>query len=114
VKKFVLPTLDLTTLSSAEVDVEIKRQLSQLRYSLDQRSELGMVRALWIDAPQQRAFLLLVVHHFAVDGVSWRIVLEDLNTLAQTPEQQLPAPTMSLRAWGDHLAKQGESGARRN
>ena len=32
--------------------------------------------ALWVDATGQ---LALVVHHLAVDGVSWRILLEDLN-----------------------------------
>ncbi|WP_443333996.1 non-ribosomal peptide synthase/polyketide synthase [Streptomyces sp. MNU103] len=38
-----------------------------------------MLRAVWIDAGARRAGrLLLVVHHLAVDGVSWRIIVPDL------------------------------------
>jgi len=35
-----------------------------------------MLRALWVSSTGQ---LVLIVHHLAVDGVSWRILLEDLN-----------------------------------
>ena len=35
-----------------------------------------MLSALWVGCTGQ---LVLIVHHLAVDGVSWRIVLEDLN-----------------------------------
>src|SRR6185437_1756777 len=35
-----------------------------------------MLRALWITDTGQ---LALIIHHLAVDGVSWRILLEDLN-----------------------------------
>ena len=35
-----------------------------------------MLSALWVAATGQ---LVLIIHHLAVDGVSWRIVLEDLN-----------------------------------
>ena len=35
-----------------------------------------MLRAVWAAEPRQLAVL---IHHLAVDGVSWRILLEDLN-----------------------------------
>ncbi|MBN9635620.1 MAG: AMP-binding protein, partial [Actinobacteria bacterium] len=35
-----------------------------------------MVSGLWVGATEQ---LVLMVHHLAVDGVSWRILLEDIN-----------------------------------
>ena len=35
-----------------------------------------MLSAVWVGATGQ---LALVIHHLAVDGVSWRILLEDLN-----------------------------------
>lgn len=35
-----------------------------------------MVSALWVGPSRQ---LVLIVHHLAVDGVSWRILLEDIN-----------------------------------
>ncbi|MCA1323722.1 non-ribosomal peptide synthetase [Herbaspirillum sp. alder98] len=51
--------------------------------------------------------LLLVVHHLVVDGVSWRVLLEDLQTAyAQCVAGQqvaLPAKTASYREWGQAL-----------
>ncbi|WP_406816722.1 amino acid adenylation domain-containing protein [Mycobacterium sp. M23085] len=35
-----------------------------------------MLSALWIASTSQ---LVMIIHHLAVDGVSWRILLEDLN-----------------------------------
>src|SRR4030067_759399 len=38
-----------------------------------------LVQAVWFDAGAGRAGrLLLVIHHLAVDGVSWRILVPDL------------------------------------
>ncbi len=36
----------------------------------------AMLTALWVPGTGQ---LALMIHHLAVDGVSWRILLEDLN-----------------------------------
>ncbi len=57
--------------------------------------------------------LLLVVHHLVVDGVSWRILLEDLQNLcrqiADGARPQLPPRTTSLRDWADALHSQANS-----
>ncbi|WP_092535120.1 non-ribosomal peptide synthetase [Amycolatopsis arida] len=37
-----------------------------------------MLRAVWFDRGAEPGRLLLVVHHLAVDGVSWRILFDDL------------------------------------
>ncbi len=65
-----------------------------------------MLSALWAaDAGQ----LVLIVHHLAVDGVSWRIVLEDLNIAwAQHHSGQkvvLPAGGTSFGRWASVLAE---------
>ncbi|MET9443778.1 non-ribosomal peptide synthase/polyketide synthase [Streptomyces sp. NPDC006610] len=60
------------------------------------------------------ARLLLTAHHLIVDGVSWRILLEDLETayrqaLAGEPIR-LPQRTTSVREWVRRLAERaGES-----
>src|SRR5262249_33942014 len=63
--------------------------------------------------PPEPARLLLVVHHLAVDGVSWRILLEDLETaceaLAAGREAQLPPRTTSFRRWAERLAGHARS-----
>ncbi|MBO9732436.1 MAG: amino acid adenylation domain-containing protein [Chitinophaga sp.] len=53
--------------------------------------------------------LLLVVHHLVVDGVSWRILLEDLQILlkedaGKKAEEVLGAKSSSYRQWYNALA----------
>ncbi|ORV90145.1 hypothetical protein AWC11_12610 [Mycobacterium interjectum] len=65
-----------------------------------------MLSALWVADTRQ---LVLIVHHLAVDGVSWRILLEDLNIAwAQHRGGQqlvLPAPGTSFARWASLLAE---------
>ncbi|WP_327173294.1 amino acid adenylation domain-containing protein [Streptomyces sp. NBC_01336] len=57
--------------------------------------------------------LLIAVHHLAVDGVSWRILLEDLGSCyeqrAAGKAPRLPAKTTSFRAWAERLHAFAES-----
>jgi amino acid adenylation domain-containing protein/non-ribosomal peptide synthase protein (TIGR01720 family)/FkbM family methyltransferase len=59
--------------------------------------------------------LLWVMHHLIVDGVSWRILLEDLHTAWQQLEAgggvMLPGRTMSLQKWAEGLKEWTASGA---
>ncbi len=52
-----------------------------------------MVQALWSDPGR----LLLVIHHLAVDGVSWRVLLPDLAAAAES--RVLPRVATSFRRW---------------
>ncbi len=56
--------------------------------------------ALYVAQSETR--LLLVIHHLAVDGVSWRILLEDLE--AQLLGNPLPAGAHSFKHWAHALA----------
>ena len=51
--------------------------------------------------------LLLVIHHLVVDGVSWRILLEDFATvysqLSRRESVRLPEKTTSFRYWAERL-----------
>jgi non-ribosomal peptide synthase protein (TIGR01720 family) len=69
----------------------------------------AMLRVVWFDyGAGERGRLLVVVHHLAVDGVSWRVLVEDLVRLAgqwrRGEELQLPAKTASYRRWAEQLA----------
>ena len=52
--------------------------------------------------------LLVVIHHLVVDGLSWRILLEDLQAayaqLSAGEQVRLPPRTASFKAWAEHLA----------
>jgi non-ribosomal peptide synthase protein (TIGR01720 family) len=78
---------------------------------VDARSQLDpaagvMLSALWVGSAGQ---LVLIIHHLAVDGVSWRILLEDLNIAwAQHHTGQpvgLPAGGTSFARWAALLAE---------
>ncbi|SCX04628.1 non-ribosomal peptide synthase domain TIGR01720/amino acid adenylation domain-containing protein [Pseudomonas sp. NFACC25] len=66
-----------------------------------------LVRALLVDGPQGQQRLLIAIHHLVVDGVSWRVLLEDLqNVYRQLSDGQsvsLPAKTSALRDWAARL-----------
>ncbi|MFF8700631.1 amino acid adenylation domain-containing protein [Streptomyces albidoflavus] len=51
--------------------------------------------------------LFLTVHHIVMDGVSWRVLLEDLATayahLAEGRQADLGARTSSYQQWAEHL-----------
>jgi amino acid adenylation domain-containing protein/non-ribosomal peptide synthase protein (TIGR01720 family) len=59
--------------------------------------------------------LLLVVHHLAVDGVSWRILLEDLQRayeqLRAGRRAELPAKTTPFQEWALRLEEHAQSDA---
>ncbi|MEV6424329.1 amino acid adenylation domain-containing protein, partial [Streptomyces sp. NPDC051662] len=68
-----------------------------------------LVQAVWFDrGPDRPGRIYLSVHHIAVDGVSWRILLPDLEEAWQavaggTPPALQPVGT-SLRGWARRLA----------
>jgi amino acid adenylation domain-containing protein/non-ribosomal peptide synthase protein (TIGR01720 family) len=51
--------------------------------------------------------LLIIIHHLAIDGVSWRIILEDLEILHQQQQNGdpfvLPLKTDSYKLWAETL-----------
>ncbi|MGW8065263.1 amino acid adenylation domain-containing protein [Streptomyces ziwulingensis] len=65
-----------------------------------------MLRAVWRRAARQ---LVVTVHHLVVDGVSWRILMEDLATAwrqrASGAPIELPAVGTSFRCWTQLLER---------
>ena len=51
--------------------------------------------------------VLLVIHHLVVDGVSWRILLEDLQQAYR--EQVLPAKTSAYQRWAQQLHRHAQT-----
>ncbi|WP_459478549.1 amino acid adenylation domain-containing protein, partial [Pseudomonas sp. No.117] len=84
----------------------------ELQRSLD----LGagpLLRALLAEFPDGSQRLLLVIHHLVVDGVSWRILLEDLQAsyaaLVAGQRPQLPAKSSAFQAWAQRLIEYARS-----
>ncbi|HCF1057726.1 TPA: amino acid adenylation domain-containing protein, partial [Pseudomonas aeruginosa] len=74
-----------------------------------------LLRALLVDMADGSQRLLLVIHHLAVDGVSWRILLEDLQRAYQQSLRgeapRLPGKTSPFKAWAGRVSEhaRGES-----
>ncbi|MDP9975372.1 non-ribosomal peptide synthase protein (TIGR01720 family), partial [Variovorax paradoxus] len=76
-----------------------------------------MLHAVWFDAGSEQAGrLLLTIHHFAVDGVSWRILVPDLEAAWQAAHQgsrpKLGHRGSSFRRWAQLLNDESRNPAR--
>ena len=64
----------------------------------------AMLRAVWFDAGTRDGHLLLVIHHLAVDGVSWRVIQRDIvEAWRAGPGGAAPQRGTSLRRWAGLL-----------
>ncbi|TGN99839.1 hypothetical protein PN36_33110, partial [Candidatus Thiomargarita nelsonii] len=85
-------------------------ELQRLTQSYQTRLNLtdGPLTHLVLFKLTDSARLFWCIHHLVVDGVSWRILQEDLHTaytqMAAGQPLQLPAKTSSFKAWAEHLA----------
>ncbi|MGA3026002.1 MAG: amino acid adenylation domain-containing protein [Bryobacteraceae bacterium] len=89
------------TWSNVATDSEVERRAAQIQSGMD-LAHGPLIRVHLFRRPGSGPSLLLVaVHHLAIDGVSWRILLEDLYALCRGAE--LPAKTSSFMEWSSRL-----------
>ncbi|AFZ11266.1 amino acid adenylation domain protein [Crinalium epipsammum PCC 9333] len=102
---------DLSALSSTEQLLEMEAVADELQASLDLTA--GKIVRFGLFNLGITSRLLIVIHHLAVDGVSWRILIEDLQTAYAQLEQgktvQLPRKTTSFKYWSERLSKYARS-----
>jgi amino acid adenylation domain-containing protein/non-ribosomal peptide synthase protein (TIGR01720 family) len=64
--------------------------------------------------PQTPGRLLIVIHHLVVDGVSWRILVADLQTTylqaVSGEELRLSSKSTSINEWAESLERYAQSG----
>ncbi|MGV6477736.1 amino acid adenylation domain-containing protein, partial [Azotobacter vinelandii] len=85
---------------------ELEAVCNEAQASLD--LEHGpLLRAVLASLPDGRQRLLLVIHHLVVDGISWRVLLDDLQIAYRQAVQGqplcLPAKSSSFKAWSERL-----------
>ena len=90
---------------------EIARLAAQVQRSLDLQRGPLLRMAIFDFAPDLPSRLLVVVHHLAIDVVSWSILLEDLRLAidqrARGDDIRLPAKTASFKTWAERWAAAG-------
>jgi amino acid adenylation domain-containing protein/non-ribosomal peptide synthase protein (TIGR01720 family) len=105
--------VDLSTLSVAEQGLAISGITVELQSSLD-LSAGPLIRVVLFELGQRQLNrLLIIIHHLAVDNVSWRILLGDLETayqqLSRGEAVELPPKTTSFKQWAERLAEHAHS-----
>ena len=93
------PAVTRVTGPLADVDAAVSAAAAELDPATG-----TMVRAVWYEAQNQ---LLLVIHHLVIDGVSWRILTDDLarawaDIAAGRSPVVDPAPA-SFRTWSETI-----------
>ncbi|MEX2970010.1 non-ribosomal peptide synthase/polyketide synthase [Streptomyces sp. C184] len=104
----VLTRHDLTGLPSDEADAAMEKAADDLHSGFDIGQGPLLKAALFTGGTDRPAFLFLVAHHLVIDGVSWRILLDDLETAYQQAAQGRPVTlgerTTAFRDWSRALA----------
>ncbi|MBP5975680.1 amino acid adenylation domain-containing protein [Brasilonema sp. CT11] len=107
-----IPRVDLSKVPETEIETVIETTANELQASLNLSENLVQVAFFWLGI-DKKARLLIIIHHLVVDGVSWRILLEDLQTAYQQLSQgktiQLPDKTTSFKDWALQLTEYAQS-----
>lgn len=89
----------------------IKHQVRKLQKAMD--LENGPLVQAGLFRSSEGDDLFLAIHHLAVDGISWRIILEDLASgyeqAIRGDDIALPPKTASFQTYTEQLAKYAES-----
>jgi amino acid adenylation domain-containing protein/non-ribosomal peptide synthase protein (TIGR01720 family) len=105
--------VDLSTLAGEHRAQALETAAAQIQTGLNpaEGPMLRIVQFIIGDAEPDR--LLFVIHHLSVDGVSWRILLEDLpaayESLKAREPVRLPPKTTSFMSWAKSLTEHAQS-----
>ena len=101
--------VDLSTLSDDERKTVLGKKAAEYQRSLN-LSDGPIARIIHFmmgDGNNDR--LLMIIHHLAMDGISWRIFMEDFlaayQQMAAGKEAQLPPKTTSFKRWAEKLSE---------
>lgn len=107
--------VDLSSTAEDEIQARIEEKTAELQTSLN-LSDGPLIQLTWFDqGPSRSGRLLLIVHHLAIDTVSWRILLDDFmatyRNLRMGQPPRLPAKTTSFKQWAEALTDYANSEA---
>ncbi|MFQ4145494.1 amino acid adenylation domain-containing protein [Chlorogloeopsis sp. ULAP02] len=100
--------IDLSTLPPIAQLPALEKAATEIQASLN-LSQGSLVRVVLFNlGAEQTNRLLIVIHHLLVDSLSWRILIEDLQTAYQQLNRdeeiiKLPAKTTSFQQWSQQL-----------
>ncbi|MBN1040260.1 amino acid adenylation domain-containing protein [Clostridium botulinum] len=90
---------------------KVKNLIKKANVSFDIENSL-LFRVTMFDLGDKKQALLFTAHHLVVDGVSWRVILDDfitiLDQLKNGNEALLPMKTYSFKYWANELIRSSE------
>jgi len=110
----VLHTEDFHLSPSATIMDSITKIVNEQQKSLSLEKG-NLVKVIWFKMPEvyQENLLFFAVHHLAIDGVSWRILVEDmemiLSGIKRNATSDFGFKTSSYRQWFEALKIYGQS-----
>jgi amino acid adenylation domain-containing protein/non-ribosomal peptide synthase protein (TIGR01720 family) len=106
---FHLEVIDCRGVENLETKIE--KEAGRIQGSIDLQE--GPLVKLGLFKTKQGDHLLIVIHHLVVDGVSWRILLEDLaagyRQVENNEKIRFPEKTISFKYWAEKLEQYAES-----
>ncbi|WJK47548.1 amino acid adenylation domain-containing protein [Chitinophagaceae bacterium DXS] len=107
---------DLSDVSTDLLEPLVRNCADNYQHNLSmEKGELMKVVLIETPANQLCNRLLIIIHHLVIDGVSWRIILEDLERMldALYDGRSIVAPLKgsSYRQWSEGLAAYGQTNA---
>jgi non-ribosomal peptide synthase protein (TIGR01720 family) len=105
--------VDISEVPATRQSSEIENIAAGFQSSLD-LSKGPLLRVVYMTLGAGRpGRLLIIVHHLVMDGISWRILLQDMFTayeqLSRGSAVALPPKTTSFQAWAKGLAEWSRS-----
>ncbi|HIP72468.1 MAG TPA: non-ribosomal peptide synthetase, partial [Anaerolineae bacterium] len=101
--------IDLSDLPAERQMDALQAQAAFLQTSLDLTHGPLLRIAYFTMSSDQPDYLLFIIHHLAVDSISWRILLEDFQNaylqLVQGGEVRFPPKSSSFRQWAQQLTQ---------
>lgn len=96
---FDFETVDFTN------EIEFAGKVEEIANKLQQSFDIGKgpLVKLRLFKTMEGDHLLIIIHHLVVDGISWRIILEDLAAAYEGDLAQIPKKTHSFKEWSIRL-----------
>jgi non-ribosomal peptide synthase protein (TIGR01720 family) len=100
--------LDLSSLPEDELEDAVEAAIEDAQSSIDLSAGALLKVTLFEQGAGRHDLVLLAVHHLAVDVVSWRILIEDFQSLYEQLSEgrrpRLSEKTTAFKHWAERLA----------
>jgi amino acid adenylation domain-containing protein/non-ribosomal peptide synthase protein (TIGR01720 family) len=106
-----LQVFDYRNQEEEDAWVRLEGKVNEIQVSIN--LETGPLLKLGLFYLDDGCRLLIAIHHLVIDGVSWRILFEDIETLYQQYKKgkplTLPLKTDSFKVWSEKLSEYANS-----